>query len=112
MQRRRLRRLPDDGGNLSITNYSVDSYYNRHNTDRVLFTKMILSPLTREPLQLRLHAAMTGHPIAGDIRFGAHTDPIGRLALHSSLIVMKHPRTRGRIRVEAPLPDRFEKFVK
>ncbi|HEY0593698.1 MAG TPA: RluA family pseudouridine synthase [Thermoanaerobaculia bacterium] len=57
--------------------------------------------------QIRAHLSEAGHPIAGDARYGAKTDPIGRLALHARLLGFAHPITGRAMRFEAPVPDAF-----
>ena len=55
--------------------------------------------------QVRVHAAMAGHPIVGDRRYGGE---VGRrwprLALHAERLTLQHPATGERISAEAPLP--------
>jgi 23S rRNA-/tRNA-specific pseudouridylate synthase len=56
--------------------------------------------------QLRVHAAMAGHPLAGDRVYGgsaARRWP--RLALHAARLSFRHPITAAPIDVSAPLPD-------
>ncbi len=57
--------------------------------------------------QIRAHLSERGHPIAGDERYGAKTDPIHRLALHARLLGFAHPVTGRRMTFEAPVPDAF-----
>ena len=48
--------------------------------------------------QLRVHADWIGHPIAGDRKYGAQTNPLGRLALHCSTLSFIHPWTGKTLR--------------
>ncbi len=57
--------------------------------------------------QIRAHLSESGHPIAGDDRYGAKTDPIRRLALHARLLAFAHPVTGRKMTFEAPVPDAF-----
>ncbi|MGH9458368.1 MAG: RluA family pseudouridine synthase [Thermoanaerobaculia bacterium] len=57
--------------------------------------------------QIRVHLAEAGHPVAGDARYGAKTDPIGRLALHAERLGFVHPITGKELTFLAPLPDAF-----
>ena len=57
--------------------------------------------------QIRAQLAAIGHPIAGDAKYGARTNPIGRMALHASQLSIPHPITKQRIQFEAPLPEEF-----
>lgn len=61
--------------------------------------------------QARVHAAFTGHPIAGDDKYGdrefnRELRPVGlrRLFLHAARLRFAHPTTGAKIEVESPLP--------
>ncbi len=57
--------------------------------------------------QIRVHAAASGHAVAGDARYGNREgDPpgLGRLFLHAHRIEIDHPRSHERISFEAALP--------
>ena len=41
--------------------------------------------------QIRAHLSFIGHPVAGDKKYGAKTDPLGRLALHAGNLSFYHP---------------------
>ena len=60
--------------------------------------------------QIRAHAAWIGHPIAGDEKYGAQTNPLSRPALHAGTLVFRHPDTGKVLRFNAPLPPVFKKF--
>lgn len=57
--------------------------------------------------QIRIHFADMGHPLVGDRRFGAHTNPIGRLGLHAAELGFAHPATGQEIVFTSPPPDSF-----
>ena len=57
--------------------------------------------------QIRAHLSERGHPIAGDERYGATSDPIGRLALHARLLGFSHTVSGRKMSFEAPVPDAF-----
>jgi len=61
--------------------------------------------------QIRVHLADIGHPVAGDKKYGARTDPFNRLGLHSYLLSFKHPVTGNTMRFESKLPDRFRNIM-
>ncbi len=55
--------------------------------------------------QIRSQMSAIGHPVAGDAKYGATTNPIGRLCLHASSLSFQHPKTKQRLSFVAPLPD-------
>ncbi|MGA7614824.1 MAG: RluA family pseudouridine synthase [Thermoanaerobaculia bacterium] len=57
--------------------------------------------------QIRVQFSEAGHPVVGDERYGAATDPIARLGLHAQLLGFVHPRTGKKLSFTAPLPDAF-----
>ena len=57
--------------------------------------------------QIRVHLSDIGHPVAGDKKYGARTNPLGRLGLHAYLLICKHPVTGAPLRFESKLPSRF-----
>lgn len=57
--------------------------------------------------QIRVHLAAIGHPVVGDITYGATRKDLAapRTFLHAALLVFTHPESMERMEVEAPLPD-------
>lgn len=94
-------------GQLAITHYKQLGAFRRgHN----LYTQVEFSLETGRKNQIRVHAADIGHPIAGDQKYGAQTDPVRRLALHASTLVFRHPFTGKIVKTHSPLPDIFKRF--
>ncbi len=62
--------------------------------------------------QIRVHMQELGHPVVGDKKYGAATDPIKRLCLHAGMIGFVHPVTRQNLRFEIDVPDGFFKITK
>ncbi|MDQ8183244.1 RluA family pseudouridine synthase [Pelagicoccus sp. SDUM812005] len=58
--------------------------------------------------QIRSQLAAIGHPVAGDLKYGARSNPMGRLALHASKLWIPHPKTGALLEFEAPLPRGME----
>jgi len=96
-------------GQLAITHYQVLDYYHK---GRYPYTLVEFSLETGRKNQIRVHAADLGHPIAGDEKYGAESDPVRRLALHASTLVFRHPFTGKMIRTHSPLPEIFNRFEK
>jgi 23S rRNA pseudouridine1911/1915/1917 synthase len=61
--------------------------------------------------QIRVHLADLGHPVAGDARYGAQTDPAGRLALHAARLALTHPVTGARLVFTSSLPKPLARIV-
>jgi 23S rRNA pseudouridine1911/1915/1917 synthase len=57
--------------------------------------------------QIRVHLSHIGHPVAGDKKYGARGDPLGRLALHASRLSFTHPVSGKLMEFEYPEPRRF-----
>lgn len=60
--------------------------------------------------QIRVHMADLGHPVAGDERYGAKTDPCKRLALHAGRLRLAHPLTREPLGFYSPLPAKLARL--
>ena len=92
-------------GQLAITHYKV-LQRTRH------YTQAAFSLETGRKNQIRVHAADLGHPVAGDDKYGAQTDPIHRLALHAVTLVFRNPYSQKMVRCHSPLPESFERFTR
>lgn len=57
--------------------------------------------------QIRAHLQYVGFPIIGDKKYGAKTNPIGRVALHAGSIVFTHPVDGRTMRFEVAMPGSF-----
>lgn len=58
--------------------------------------------------QIRVHSQWIGHPVAGDRKYGAQTNPIGRLALHAQTLSFIHPWTGKTMRFTSKTPNSFK----
>ena len=61
--------------------------------------------------QIRVHLSEAGCPIIGDKKYGANSDPVKRLGLHSCSLRFPHPETGKEMRFESPLPKDLAKLV-
>ena len=59
--------------------------------------------------QIRVHARWIGAPVAGDKKYGAETDPFGRLALHAQELTFIHPWTGKEMKFRAAMPKIFSR---
>lgn len=94
----------DDGGKLSVTHYRVV----RESTHYCLLR---VNLETGRKNQIRVHLAEIGHPIVGDNKYGASTNPIGRLCLHAKTLAFRHPATESDLRFETPVPRKFNALL-
>ena len=90
-------------GKLAITNYQVlkEARYNS-------LVKIFLD--TGRKNQIRVHMQSLGHSIVGDKKYGATTNPIKRMGLHSHIFAFVHPDTKKKMIFEAKLPEEFKKM--
>ena len=88
-------------GKLSVTRYKVLKTQGD-------YSQVDIQLLTGRKNQIRVHMSDLGCPIAGDRKYGAKTNPIGRLMLHNYVLQFFHPITRENLRFELPIPKNFE----
>ena len=61
--------------------------------------------------QIRVHLSDLGYPIAGDSKYGAASNPLGRLALHAGFLAIPHP-VSGKILSFGPkIPEVFTELL-
>lgn len=63
--------------------------------------------------QIRVHAAQElGCPVAGDRKYGAQYNPVGRLALHAGTLIFRNPYLDGPeiLKFESPVPANWAKL--
>lgn len=99
--------VTDKNSKNAVTHYEVLEEYSGYS-----FVRLRLE--TGRTHQIRVHMAYLGHPVAGDPLYGS-CDRFGVLqgqCLHAGLIGFTHPASGERIRLEAPLPDYFNEFLR
>ncbi|MCB9699767.1 MAG: RluA family pseudouridine synthase [Alphaproteobacteria bacterium] len=72
-------------------------------------SSLVLRPQTGRKHQLRVHAALAGHPLLGDRQYG---EALGRawprIALHATELALTHPMTGEPLTLSSPLPPDLE----
>jgi tRNA pseudouridine32 synthase/23S rRNA pseudouridine746 synthase/23S rRNA pseudouridine1911/1915/1917 synthase len=91
-------------GKLAHTAYSVLA-------ETKTFSLVKIDLLTGKKNQIRVHFAGQGHPVVGDVKYGAKGERGGRLALHAYSISFNHPFTKERLTFQARVPDYFKQWV-
>lgn len=62
--------------------------------------------------QIRVHMKDIGHSIIGDKKYGAVTNPIGRLGLHAHILSFYHPKSGELMHFETEVPKKFTGLFK
>ncbi|MDD3024261.1 MAG: RluA family pseudouridine synthase [Syntrophomonadaceae bacterium] len=62
--------------------------------------------------QIRVHMKDIGHSIIGDKKYGAATNPIGRLGLHAHILAFNHPLSGAAMRFETEVPKKFTRLFR
>ncbi|GAB4463328.1 MAG: RluA family pseudouridine synthase [Anaerolineales bacterium] len=89
------------GGKPSETRFSVLKRYQAG-------ARLEAKPMTGRTHQIRVHARALGHPLLGDLLYGASpTDLIARPALHARTLTFLHPLTAERLTFWAEPPEDF-----
>lgn len=87
-------------GKLSVTRYRVVKSVRN-------YSQVDVQILTGRKNQIRVHLSDLGCPVAGDSKYGAKSNPWGRLMLHNYALQFIHPVTRENLRFELPVPNNF-----
>lgn len=90
----------DNGGKRAVTEY-------RTIKDNGAYALVELELKTGRKNQIRVQMASMGHPVAGDKRYGARTNPIGRLCLHARTLAFVHPATGQTMSFDTDVPANF-----
>lgn len=88
-------------GQEAITNYQVIN-------ETPEYSMLNIGLETGRKNQIRVHMKELGHPVVGDKKYGAKTDPLKRLGLHANKLAFKHPFTNEKICFEAEMPKSFK----
>ena len=93
-----------DKGKLAITQFFVRKTKGR-------YTLVDLELLTGRKNQIRVHMQEFGHPVAGDKKYGAKTNPMRRMMLHAAKLRFVHPITKENLVFETSLPAKFKMIM-
>lgn len=77
--------------------------------DARIYTMVEFELETGRKNQIRVHSRWIGHPVAGDKKYGALTNPLGRLALHAQTLSFVHPHTGKTMTFTSRLPKGFHR---
>lgn len=95
-----IERIPDpEHGETAVTHYKTLTY--KKDTE-LSFVRLLLE--TGRTHQIRVHMKYIGHPLPGDFLYNPDYRYIGRQALHSAYLRLRHPITGTFMEFEAPLP--------
>jgi 23S rRNA pseudouridine1911/1915/1917 synthase len=97
-------RRVEEGGDLAITHYRLL----RTKGDRSLLECTLE---TGRRNQIRVQLAALGHPVVGDRKYGAKSDPARRLALHACELNFRHPVSGAPMEFHSSLPPRLSALV-
>lgn len=91
-------------GKKAITKYKVLKSNNN-------YSLLYINILTGRKNQIRVHMNDINHPIVGDKKYGAKTNPIGRLGLHANVLKFYHPISNKIMYFELKLPFEFNRVI-
>ncbi|MFH1217103.1 MAG: RluA family pseudouridine synthase [Pseudomonadota bacterium] len=94
------RNVDDGEGKFAVTDYEVVK-------EGEEYALLDITLMTGRKNQIRVHMADMGHPVVGDKKYGAKSDPLGRLGLHAYYLAFPHPVTGERMEFTLAMPSRF-----
>ena len=90
-------------GELAITHYKVMKENDK-------YSLLLVNIDSGKKNQIRVAMNDMGHPIIGDDKYGYPTNPINRLGLHASKLVLKNPKNDKIYEFKASIPKDFDKL--
>ena len=111
--------VAEAAGRHAVTRYTVLETYGGGAAKKPIASLLELELETGRTHQIRVHLAHVGHPLLGDMTYGAGFKAsarnlsqeaqaalaaLGRQALHAGGLAFVHPVTRKRLRFSSPLP--------
>lgn len=93
-------------GKNAVTNIKVLKRYDK-------YTLLEVNIETGRTHQIRVHLSHIGYPIIGDYIYSNGKNEFGVIGqcLHAKSLEFKHPITNKEMKLEAPLPEYFEKII-
>jgi 23S rRNA pseudouridine1911/1915/1917 synthase len=95
----------NNGGQPAVTHYDVIQSNGE-------FSLVKLNLDTGRKNQIRVQMSSIGHPVAGDAKYDAKTNPLKRVCLHAATLQFVHPKSGKMMKFEVPVPSGFYKVVK
>ncbi len=92
-------------GQLAVTHYRLVKQGKK-------FAMVELMIKTGRKNQLRVHMQEMGNPVSGDRKYGGHSSPINRIALHATTLSFVHPITGKLVTFNSPIPSNFNTLIK
>lgn len=97
-------------GKEAVTHFKV---LNRYTTNKESYTLLEIKIDTGRTHQIRVHMAEIGHPVIGDGVYSNGKNEFGveGQCLHARRLEFVHPITGKEMKLEAPLPEYFQKII-
>jgi 23S rRNA pseudouridine1911/1915/1917 synthase len=95
---------PAEEGKDAKTLYKVEQYFKG-------YTLLSVNPKTGRTHQIRVHFSAIGHPLYGDIRYGARETNANRMFLHATELSFIHPTTGKRVNFVSKIPKELETIL-
>lgn len=95
----------DNGGKHAVTHYQKIKGNNQYSLLEVELE-------TGRKNQIRVHMQDIGHPVVGDKKYGANSNPIKRLGLHASTLEFIHPQTDELVNFTVEAPNIFSNQIR
>lgn len=95
----------EEHGVLAVTHYEVIE-------STKAYSLLQLKLETGRKNQIRVHCQQAGHPIIGDKKYGARSNPLKRLGLHAYSLSFLHPGSHKKMTFSSPIPDKFHEIFR
>jgi len=104
--------------NKALITYSTDDKVNgklaitKYKTLKISksYSLVEIEILTGRKNQIRVHMSDLKHPIMGDKKYGAKTNPLNKMALVATTLQLVHPKTKELLEFKIEIPKEFSKM--